>query len=269
VYDRRFGKGQPQSALPVAALALLLLLSLPVHLFNKPLFLWLNSLHSPLTDTFWLTFTTMGDGLFLGIIIGAFVVKNPRVTVLGLILIVLATVLVHMLKAAFPGPRPAASGLEPIHVVGPLLRSGSFPSGHTAAAISAALAVWHCYESRLVGGLAILVALLIALSRIFVGAHFPQDLVGGAIWALAAFVLIDTFFWPMLKPIIPDRPDVSRKWFRIALRIEIAVAVFAILIWGPCAAESPVAGVALGAVVLVFVTRNYLKLAHGSQSSQS
>lgn len=260
------GRNERNALWPIATLAILVLLLIPVHLCNKPLFLWLNSLHSPFSDRFWVTFTTIGDGLCLGIVVGAFVVKNPRVTALGLILIVISSIAVHMLKAAFPAPRPAEA-LGAIHVVGPLLRSSSFPSGHTASAISAALAVWYCYDSRAAGWLAIVVAVLIALSRIFVGAHFPQDVVGGAICALSCFVLVYLLYWPLLMHIIPDRPDLTRRWFRVLLRLELSVAAFVVVVWGPFAAESPTVGVIVGIAVLVFVTSAYLRLARAVSDS--
>ena len=244
---------------PLVAVVILVLLFIPVHLFNRQLFQWLNSLHSPVSDLFWVTFTTTGDGLFLCIIIGAFVVKNPRVTALGLILIVTSSVLVHVIKGAFPTSRPAEA-LGTIHVIGPLLRSGSFPSGHTASAMSAALAVWYGYRSRAVGWVAMVVGVLIALSRIFVGAHFPQDVIGGAICALACYVLIDALVLPALESSIPDRPILARRSFRIFLWLELAMSAFAIVIWGPFGAESPVVGVAVGIAVLAFVVTAYVSM---------
>jgi membrane-associated phospholipid phosphatase len=254
-----FGKDDSKALLPLVALAILGLLLIPVHLVNARLFLLLNGQHSPLTDTFWLTVTTVGDGLYLGIVMGAFVVKNPRLTALGLMLIVLSGIAVHVLKASFPTPRPAEA-LGAIHVVGPLLRSGSFPSGHTASAISAALAVWYCHDSRVVGWLAMSGGVLIALSRIFVGAHFPQDAVGGAICALTCFVLIHAFVWPALEPRIPDRPDLHRKSFRVAVRLEVIAAAFALMVWSPLGAESPAVGLAVSVAVLAFVGHQYGRL---------
>jgi membrane-associated phospholipid phosphatase len=244
---------------PFVATVVFLLLLIPVHLFNHQLFRLLNGWHSPLTDAVWLTFTTVGDGFFLAIIMGAFVVKNPRVAAMGLIVLVISSLVIHAIKAVFPTPRPATV-LGAIHVVGPLLRSGSFPSGHAASGTAAALAVWYCYESRIAGLVAMAVGLFIGLSRIFVGAHFPQDVVGGAVCAFGCFVLIVIFVLPEVTRIIPDRPIITRRSFRVTLLLETLVAVFGIFVWGPYCAESAVAGVAVGIAVLVFVGHGYWRL---------
>jgi len=249
VGEPALGKYRFTSLPAVVAAVFVLLLLIPVHISNRQIFHLINGLHSPFTDAIWLTFTTAGDGLFLGIIVGAFVVKNPRVPAMGLILLVFSSVVVHLIKAAFPTPRPAMA-LEAIHVVGPLLRSGSFPSGHAASGISAALAVWYCYDSRIAGPVAIVIGALIGLSRVFVGAHFPQDVLGGAACAFGCFALVVSFVWPAVERRVPDRPIVTRRSFRTALLLEVLTTVFAIVFWSPFCAESAVAGLAVGIVVL-------------------
>ena len=106
------------------AIALLCGLLVPVHMHNVPLFKALNGAHSPISDIFWLSMTTLGDGLILGVILGAFLVVNPRITVLGLTLVITSSLVMHGVKLAFPTLRPAAL-LDNVHVLGPLLRSGS------------------------------------------------------------------------------------------------------------------------------------------------
>ncbi|PIN86210.1 undecaprenyl-diphosphatase [Candidatus Woesearchaeota archaeon CG10_big_fil_rev_8_21_14_0_10_44_13] len=67
------------------------------------------------------------------------------------------------------------------------LRTASFPSTH--AAVSFALATSVFIYNRKAGVFAYMIAAVIALSRVFVGVHYPSDvLVGAAIGTCAAFM---------------------------------------------------------------------------------
>ncbi|MEU1318618.1 phosphatase PAP2 family protein [Streptomyces tibetensis] len=64
----------------------------------------------------------------------------------------------------------------------------SFPSNH--AAIAAAAAVALLFVSRRLGTVAVVAACAMAASRVWVGAHYPHDVVaGGLVGALVAFLL--------------------------------------------------------------------------------
>lgn len=236
----------------LAALVILLLSLIPVLMFNRPLFLWMNGLHSPFTDLVWLALTTLGDGLLLGIILGAFLLVNPRVAVMGLLVMILSSVVVHVVKAAYPSLRPAEL-LQSVHVVGPLLRSGSFPSGHAAASMSAGLVIAHFCSSRAIGSIVIAIALLIALSRIFVGAHFPADVLGGMICALGVFLVFRLTAWRTLEAHVPEHPSLSRQRFRVALCFEVLAVLFALFVHAPYSAELPAFAVLVAVAVLVFL----------------
>jgi membrane-associated phospholipid phosphatase len=237
---------------PVVLLVLLAAALIPVRMFNVPLFSLLNGSHTPLTDELWLCFTTLGDGLLVAVIVGAFLVVNPRVTVLGLLILALSNVAVHSLKMGFPLPRPAAA-LASVHIIGPVLKAGSFPSGHTAAGMSAGLAIAHFAPSKKAAAVALAMAALVSLSRIFVGAHFPIDVLGGAICALATYVLLRNFLWPRIEEYLPDRPRLWSTPFRVALMAEFVVVLFAMTIYAIRFAESPPFAVMVGLAVLVFL----------------
>ncbi|MFK0194625.1 phosphatase PAP2 family protein [Kitasatospora sp. NPDC090308] len=55
----------------------------------------------------------------------------------------------------------------------------SFPSNHTVAAFSAAAALW--YADRRIGWIALLAAVLMGASRVWVGAHYPHDVLAAAL----------------------------------------------------------------------------------------
>lgn len=102
---------------------------------------------------------------------------------LGLVLVVGTTDNLNhrIIKPYFNRDRPAASGMEPI--VRSETNTGlSFPSNHAANVFAAAhfLNFYYPGTSLLFGSAAV----LIAYSRVYVGAHFPLDVVGGAIVGL-------------------------------------------------------------------------------------
>ncbi|MEU7427954.1 phosphatase PAP2 family protein [Streptomyces sp. NPDC040750] len=54
----------------------------------------------------------------------------------------------------------------------------SFPSNHAALAVAAAVAL--VFVSRRLGAVAVLAALAMGVSRVWVGAHYPHDVLAGA-----------------------------------------------------------------------------------------
>lgn len=235
----------------LAALAFLLLVALliPVRVYDRPIFEALNGMHTPLTDPFWFCMTSLGDGLVLGIILGAFLVRNPRVAALGLLLLLLSTVVMHLIKWLYPSPRPAAV-LQSVHVVGPLLRSGSFPSGHASSAAAAGLALIACGRSSAGRWLAAVLVIVIAISRVFVGAHWPSDVIGGMALSTGMLAAILVYPWPSLAPAIPIRPRFDSKMFRVLFSIEVVTVLFTLLVYSPRYSSAPIFTAATALCVL-------------------
>jgi hypothetical protein len=104
------------------------------------------------------------------------------------------------------------------------------------------------------------IALLIGLSRIFVGAHFPTDVLGGMICALGVFLIFTLTAWPKLEAHVPEHPSLSRRRFRLALCLEVLAVLFALFVHAPHSAELPSFAVLIALAVLVFLATGYLKL---------
>ena len=82
------------------------------------------------------------------------------------------------IKALVDRPRPPLRYAEPDPLV-PLPHDGSFPSGHAATSFAAATIMSFAFP-RLAPFLFVLAA-LVAWSRVYVGVHYPLDIIGGAI----------------------------------------------------------------------------------------
>lgn len=92
------------------------------------------------------------------------------------------------LKHVFQRPRPFLGTLHALPPIIPEPSSYSFPSGDTALAFGAAVAFGQVLPRF--RPFALLLALAVGLSRVFVGVHYPLDALGGAvvgtIWGLLA-----------------------------------------------------------------------------------
>ncbi|WP_295987166.1 phosphatase PAP2 family protein [uncultured Variovorax sp.] len=105
----------------------------------------------------------------------------------ALLSVLAAWIVVTVIRTLAPIPRPAFYGLG-IQWVPQGVRPG-FPSMHAAGTFAAAFALW-CLPSRLPMLAALGVAVLVAWSRVYLGLHFPSDIVAATmLGALVAIVV--------------------------------------------------------------------------------
>lgn len=75
----------------------------------------------------------------------------------------------------------------------------SFPSGHTCAAFAAAVTWWKLLPHKWAGITGLVMAVCMGLSRLYVGVHFPTDVIMGAVvgslCAWAALKLAQYYTW--------------------------------------------------------------------------
>jgi undecaprenyl-diphosphatase len=103
------------------------------------------------------------------------------------IAIALSDVSAMALKAVIDRPRPPLRYAEPKTLVS-LPHDGSFPSGHAATSFAAATMLSFAFP-RLAPLLYVLAA-AVAFSRVYVGVHYPLDVIAGAILGVLVAVVV-------------------------------------------------------------------------------
>lgn len=130
--------------------------------------------------------TQLGDSLTALSLFLILAWRYPQALWLAVLGALIATALSHGLKPIAHLPRPPAV-LDPelFRHVGPLWRRDSFPSGHTVTAfvVAGALSTQLRWPGRL---LVLAAALLVGLSRVAAGVHWPVDVLAGAAIGLAS-----------------------------------------------------------------------------------
>ena len=160
--------------------------------FDEAVLRWMSAHHSKALDGIMLELTTLGTGTVLMMIVcvSALFLTLTRHRYSALLLLVATAgglILDTVLKLQFNRPRPH------VFIWGTQAFGSSFPSGHamgatitySTVAYLAARLHRRAWARWLTMSVALLVILLIGMSRIYLGVHYPSDVVAGIILGLA------------------------------------------------------------------------------------
>lgn len=150
-----------------------------------------SDLHGTFFDNIMLFITKLGDAGIFWIALALFLLcfKNYRKSGAGMAVSLLFSLLFTniVLKNLVARVRPFNADPTLDNLVHE--DSWSFPSGHTSASFAAALSLIYFHKKE--GIAAVILATLIALSRVYICVHYPTDVLGGiVVGAVSAFLSV-------------------------------------------------------------------------------
>jgi membrane-associated phospholipid phosphatase len=162
--------------------------------------LFINALHFAGADYFFKYVTHLGDGLFFGIVILLFLLfVSYYQAILGMLVFVLSTVMVQIPKRYIfeneNRPVKYFFGKVKLYLVDgvDVHHFNSFPSGHTGSAFALAMLLTLYSKNKWYSVLYFLVALNVAISRMYLCQHFLRDVYVGAILGVMSALIIYGF----------------------------------------------------------------------------
>jgi membrane-associated phospholipid phosphatase len=149
-------------------------------------FISLNSFHPFYLNVFFINFTFFGDGIFAICLIAACVYYKRKQPAAALIIsFLLSSVIVQVIKNCVAAPRPKLffEAGQYLYFIDGVTHSGysSFPSGHTATAFAIATVIVMLMKNKKWQIPVLVIAGLVAYSRIYLAQHFVIDIIIGAI----------------------------------------------------------------------------------------
>lgn len=179
-----------------------------------------QSVQSPGLDKLFTYITMLGEQYFI-ILVVAWMYWNysKKEGFVLTLLFIFSSMINTLLKAVFYTQRPFQKldnfDAKRVHTAG----GHSFPSGHTQGASTLFVALALVFKNKTFTVFAIILALLVGVSRMYLGVHWPVDVIGG--WALA--VLIVFIFYNHMHGIY----EKQHKFFRF---ITFVLLIFTVIV---------------------------------------
>ncbi|MEQ8672687.1 MAG: phosphatase PAP2 family protein [Aggregatilineales bacterium] len=177
----------------------------------------LQSSHNSVLDALARTLAFMGDDLFFLFVLPLIYWSINRQLGIHLLLAIIFGGLFNVvLKEVFATPRPYQVSDDVRLIVGAL--GYGFPSGHVMASV----VVWGylatVYKRTWLTIAVVIYVLLMGWARMYAGAHYPQDVLGGIIFGIIALML----FLRLIDPF-------PKLWSRLAIQPKTAMIVLTLI----------------------------------------
>ncbi|MBZ2174226.1 phosphatase PAP2 family protein [Schnuerera sp. xch1] len=172
--------------------------------FDEKLIKLINDkMKSKFLDKVMLRITNLGSVMFIfPFIFVLIILGNKEARTIGTqsaITLCISQTITYSLKSLLSRERPY-NILKNLNTFGIILKDYSFPSGHTSASFSVAtIIVLNIPELSL---FAISIAFLIGISRIYLGVHYPTDVVAGIIIGVGSGIIVYVYLITYVRHMI-------------------------------------------------------------------
>jgi undecaprenyl-diphosphatase len=181
----------------LAVLLIIIFLEQAIAL-DTVIFLAFNSIASSFLDSAFVMITYLGSSIFwLLTIILLWMEKRKKASIYLMIAFIIDTFSLALLKTFFHRPRPSQNLSDIKQLSFDIDLGPSFPSGHTQRAFSGAAILGALFEKFRLP--LIIMAVLVGVSRIYTGVHYPLDVLAGALNGIILGMTAMTFPYKKLK----------------------------------------------------------------------
>ena len=168
---------------------------------------WFETLHNPITNPIFYVITTLGNAGWFWIVLAVLMLtvlpkKYKKAGLKMAIALILSLIFCNgIMKHLWARPRAfwvvgqnfvVGNEFENLYGIFNSIHDYSFPSGHSSASFAAAVSIFMWRKKE--GSAALVLAALIAFSRLYFTVHYPTDvLVGtitGALYGVAAYFIV-------------------------------------------------------------------------------
>ena len=168
---------------------------------------WFETLHNPITNPIFYVITTVGNAGWFWIVLAVLMLtvlpkKYKKAGLTMAIALILSLIFCNgIMKHLWARPRAfwvvgqnfvVGNEFENLYGIFNSIHDYSFPSGHSSASFAAAVSIFMWRKKE--GSAALVLAALIAFSRLYFTVHYPTDvLVGtitGALYGVAAYFIV-------------------------------------------------------------------------------
>ena len=179
--------------------------------------IFINSIHAPFFDRFFLAYTHVGDGYFALFIVILLLFYSLKDFLFSASSFAISGFIVGVIKRAFfygePRPLTYFSGLYKLYIVPGLEPNeiNSFPSGHSASAFAIFLCLALIVRPRWIKYAFFFAATLVCYSRLYLSEHFLLDVFAGSLIGLVATSFVFIVFSDFGKR-ISEKPLQTIVW---------------------------------------------------------